>query len=178
MTSLNFLSLRNFLVLSTCLIMTLSGCKKEDSAADIAFAGNFTMGNADILCKEKTGEAIFTIESSGKYKFGDLFIKITQRTGKNTWRGQVYDAGLVNFQEGNIKMEQDSLYIFPANAQPYSLRRIAVSGGGGNTGGGNSGSGGNGSGTGCSSVQCSGRTQSGNRCQRMTTNCSGRCYQH
>lgn len=30
----------------------------------------------------------------------------------------------------------------------------------------------------CSSVQCSGRTQEGHRCKRMTTNCSGRCYQH
>lgn len=32
--------------------------------------------------------------------------------------------------------------------------------------------------TNCSSVQCSGRTQSGSRCSRRTTNCSGRCYQH
>lgn len=30
----------------------------------------------------------------------------------------------------------------------------------------------------CSSVQCSGTTQAGHRCKRMTTNCSGRCYQH
>lgn len=29
-----------------------------------------------------------------------------------------------------------------------------------------------------SSVQCSGTTQKGNRCKRMTTNSSGRCYQH
>ena len=28
------------------------------------------------------------------------------------------------------------------------------------------------------SVQCSGTTKSGNRCKRMTTNSSGRCYQH
>ena len=29
-----------------------------------------------------------------------------------------------------------------------------------------------------SSVQCSGTTRKGNRCQRMTTSASGRCYQH
>lgn len=29
-----------------------------------------------------------------------------------------------------------------------------------------------------SSVQCSGITQSGNRCQRKTTNISGKCWQH
>ncbi|MFY8171328.1 MAG: DNA/RNA non-specific endonuclease, partial [Sphingobacteriaceae bacterium] len=28
------------------------------------------------------------------------------------------------------------------------------------------------------SVQCSGITKAGNRCKRMTTNASGRCYQH
>lgn len=28
------------------------------------------------------------------------------------------------------------------------------------------------------SVQCSGKTQKGLRCKRMTTNSSGRCYQH
>jgi endonuclease G len=39
------------------------------------------------------------------------------------------------------------------------------------------GSGGGGTG-GCSTVQCSAYTQAGNRCQRMTTNCNGRCYQH
>lgn len=32
--------------------------------------------------------------------------------------------------------------------------------------------------SGCSSRQCSGYTKKGNRCGRMTTNCSGRCYQH
>jgi hypothetical protein len=30
----------------------------------------------------------------------------------------------------------------------------------------------------CSSVQCSGITQAGDRCQRMTTACCGRCWQH
>lgn len=35
-----------------------------------------------------------------------------------------------------------------------------------------------GSGSGCSSVQCHGTTQSGARCARMTTNCSGYCWQH
>lgn len=30
----------------------------------------------------------------------------------------------------------------------------------------------------CPSVQCSGHTQEGHRCKRITTNCSGRCYQH
>ena len=34
------------------------------------------------------------------------------------------------------------------------------------------------SGTNCSSSQCTGFTQAGPRCKRMTTNCSGRCYQH
>lgn len=29
-----------------------------------------------------------------------------------------------------------------------------------------------------SSVQCSGRTKKGSRCKRMTSNSSGRCYQH
>lgn len=43
----------------------------------------------------------------------------------------------------------------------------------GGTGGGSTGSGGN-----CPTVQCSGTTQSGARCKRMTTNCSGRCWQH
>lgn len=33
-------------------------------------------------------------------------------------------------------------------------------------------------GSGCTTVQCSAYTQAGNRCQRMTTNCNGRCYQH
>lgn len=42
--------------------------------------------------------------------------------------------------------------------------------------GGSGGSGG--SGSGCATVQCSGTTQSGARCKRMTTNCSGRCWQH
>jgi hypothetical protein len=32
--------------------------------------------------------------------------------------------------------------------------------------------------SGCSSAQCTGTTQAGNRCKRMTTNCSRRCYQH
>src|SRR5215217_6432414 len=117
MANLKLFSLKNFLVLSTCLIITLSGCKKDDIVSDTIFTGNFSMSNTDILCKGSTGEAIFISESSGKYKFGDLFIKITQRTGKNMWHGQVYDASLVNFQEGDIKMEQDSLYIFPSNAQ-------------------------------------------------------------
>ena len=35
-----------------------------------------------------------------------------------------------------------------------------------------------GSGSGCATVQCSAYTQEGNRCQRMTTNCNGRCWQH
>jgi hypothetical protein len=43
-----------------------------------------------------------------------------------------------------------------------------------------SGSGGSSSsgGSGCTTVQCSSYTQAGNRCQRMTTNCNGRCWQH
>lgn len=32
--------------------------------------------------------------------------------------------------------------------------------------------------TNCTSTQCSGTTQKGGRCKRMTTSCSGRCYQH
>ena len=32
--------------------------------------------------------------------------------------------------------------------------------------------------TNCSSIQCSGTTQKGDRCERMTKSCSGRCYQH
>lgn len=32
--------------------------------------------------------------------------------------------------------------------------------------------------TNCGSTQCSGTTQKGGRCKRMTTSCSGRCYQH
>ena len=38
--------------------------------------------------------------------------------------------------------------------------------------------GGGSGGSGCTTVQCSAYTQSGNRCQRMTTNCNGKCYQH
>jgi hypothetical protein len=30
----------------------------------------------------------------------------------------------------------------------------------------------------CNSRQCSGRTKKGSRCHNVTTNCSGRCYQH
>jgi len=47
----------------------------------------------------------------------------------------------------------------------------------GSTGSGGSGST-SGSGSGCTTVQCSSYTQAGNRCQRMTTNCNGRCWQH
>ena len=32
--------------------------------------------------------------------------------------------------------------------------------------------------SGCASVQCSASTQKGGRCKRITTNCSGRCWQH
>ena len=38
--------------------------------------------------------------------------------------------------------------------------------------------GGTSNGTPCPTVQCSGTTQSGARCKRMTTNCSGMCWQH
>lgn len=31
---------------------------------------------------------------------------------------------------------------------------------------------------GCSTSQCSATTKKGSRCKRMTTNCSGRCWQH
>jgi hypothetical protein len=44
--------------------------------------------------------------------------------------------------------------------------------------GSSNGTGGGSSGSGCSTVQCTGTTQAGNRCQRTTTNCSGRCWQH
>jgi hypothetical protein len=33
-------------------------------------------------------------------------------------------------------------------------------------------------GSNCQSVRCIGTTQSGNQCQRMTTNCNRRCWQH
>ena len=54
----------------------------------------------------------------------------------------------------------------------YSDSGSSGSSGSGNTSGGSSG------GSGCTTVQCSAYTQAGNRCQRMTTNCNGRCYQH
>ena len=50
-------------------------------------------------------------------------------------------------------------------------------GSGGGGGGGGSGGGGGG-GSGCDLVQCSSYTQAGNRCQRTTHNCNGRCWQH
>ena len=46
------------------------------------------------------------------------------------------------------------------------------------SGGGNNGGSGGGNGSGCTLVQCSSYTQAGNRCQRNTTNCNGRCWQH
>lgn len=39
-------------------------------------------------------------------------------------------------------------------------------------------SGSSGGSSGCSTVQCTAYTQAGDRCTRMTTNCSGRCWQH
>ena len=30
----------------------------------------------------------------------------------------------------------------------------------------------------CATVQCSAKTQDGTRCERKTTNCNGRCWQH
>ena len=42
----------------------------------------------------------------------------------------------------------------------------------------NGGNNGGNSGTNCATVQCSAYTQNGYRCQRMTTNCNGRCWQH
>jgi len=182
MTNLNHvLSLRRFtatLLLGACLLIAFSGCKKEETATHTGFIGNFTMNNATVSCMESAGEAVFTGVSTGIHKVGDRFIKITQRTGVNTWHGQVYDADLVNFQDGDIRLENDKLLIYPANATAYGLSKVVVSGGGSSGGGSGTGGGTSGGGNGCSSVQCSGYTTKNARCKRMTTNCSGRCYQH
>jgi len=174
-------SLRRFtatLLLGACLLISFSGCKKEETATQIDFIGNFTTNNATVSCMHNSGEAVFTGVSTGIHKVGDRFIKITQRTGTNTWHGQVYDADLVNFQDGDIKIENDKLLIFPSNAASYELSKVIVSGGGSSGGGSGTGGGTTGSGNGCNSVQCSRYITKNVRCKRMTTNCSGRCYQH
>lgn len=179
--SIHCLSLRTFtanLLLGACLLIAFSGCKKEETAIHADFIGNFTTNNAAVLCIESAGEAVFTSVSVSNHKVGDPFIKITQRTGANTWHGHVYDADLVNFQDGDIKVENDKLLIYPSNAAAYGLSKVIIPGSGSSGGGSGTGGGTTSGGSGCNSVRCSGYTAKNKRCSRMTTNCSGRCYQH
>ena len=157
--------MKKYLYILTAILVGLSSCKREKHFVVVASK------SAGVSAELEVDDQTFSF-SAGEYKkdltidkYGVVSISLSAsnslplnldlRDDDNQLLGQVQGTGYIWMILDNTGISSQS----------------SSSSSGSSTSGSTPGSG-------CSTVQCSGITQAGNRCQRMTTNCSGRCYQH
>lgn len=161
--------------------------------AAIPLEGLFSTGNWQVRLDDKSGTGVFTGVGSSSRKAGEPFLKVRTRSSYNTWRGRAFDLTFSTVQESTISIDGNTLVITPKTGPAYVLTRVRTTVSAAKSATGSSGIAPAGysareksdaaparssEGGDCGTVQCHGITKAGNRCRRITTNCSGRCYQH
>jgi hypothetical protein len=180
----------------SCLMLLFSGSLSKLAAqANLPLEGVFSSGNWSVRLDDKSGTGVFTAVGSSSRKIGESFLKVSARSGYNTWRVRAFDRTFSTVQESEASIKGDALTIRPKTGPAYVMARARSTA---STRAGAA----NGAGTapgkyaepeklhsapaesshnsdkGCIAVQCHSVTKAGNRCRRTTTNCSGKCWQH
>lgn len=185
-------------------VFLILGAHQLRAQSDTSLTGLYSYKNGIIKIDTDQKAAIVVREGGTHFLEKDTFFQVEEHTGLGSWRASVYGNNLSYRVAGSLmrggrflivypKPRQDTSYILellssnPADKIPElklvtatsknNAVRIAHKTRVDNTSPARTYSR-RSSGAGCSTVQCSGTTQKGYRCRRMTTSCSGHCYQH